>query len=91
MTSGCACIAEGGTIGDDPPLIEHHNRIGDAITIFISCSTSSTVTLLSRIRRTRRIMFSVSEGLRPAAGSSIKRTCGAAASAMETPSRRCSP
>ena len=61
------------------------------ITIFMSCSTSSTVMPSARISASLAMKLAVSEGFMPDTGSSSSSSFGRAASAMATSSRRCSP
>ena len=61
------------------------------MTIFMSCSTSSTVMPSARISASLAMKLSVSTGFMPDTGSSSSRSLGFAASATASSSRRWSP
>ena len=73
------------------PWLRQTMRSETPITIFMSCSTSSTVMPSARISASSRMKLAVSTGFMPDTGSSSRRSFGRAASATATSSSRSSP
>ena len=84
MTCGLVATACGGPSAIRRPASSTSSRSETSITDGMSCSTSTTVTPLVRMRRSTSIMAAVSVGLRPAQGSSASSRSARVAIARAT-------